>query len=361
MRSTILSLIYPCFLLFALVSCEKDHEDPQSPTGTNYLILNGDTPDGEEVKKGGVSIYSYPADEEKADVLDYSSPVSMNWYYSTALVHDGFAYVSTRKAEDLVKFSLSNHELVASGSNERAEFIRDHKTMAFHQNQLIVGYSKARHPTIPGYAYLKFYDATNLNEVDSVFLQEGYDMIDAELIGGKLYISLSENAYDNNRILKFDIAGRKVEEELTIRPATQLAKGSGGELYAFSGSDFWKLNPENLNILQHEALNGTPLASPGIQEFAVDEENSMLYYFREAPQPAPFLFLLASYDLNTKEEKTLQDYDGPAVNYANIILDREREELVTAQGHKLLFFDKEGAFLREKELAYKVSRLVLFK
>lgn len=361
MRSTLLSLIYPCFLLFTLVSCEKHLEDPQSPTGTNYLILNGDTPDGGEVKKGGVSIYSYPADVEKADVLDYSSPFSMNWYYSTALVHDGFAYVSTRKAEDLVKFSLSNQELVASSSNERAEFIRNHKTMVFHQNQLIVGYSKSRHPNIPGYTYLKFYDANNLNEVDSVFLQEGYDMIDAELIGDKLYISLSESAYDNNRIIKLDIAGRKVEEELTIQRATQLAKGSRGELYAFSGFDFWKLDPQSLNItMHHEALKGTPLASPGIQEFAIDEENSMLYYFREAPQPAPFLFLLASYNLNTKEEKTLQDYDGPAVNYANIILDREREELVTAQGHKLIFFDKEGTFLREKELAYKVSRLVMY-
>lgn len=358
-----LSLIFLGFLFCTVVfctvvSCEDDGEEQVQPKDSKYFILNGDSQDEEE-KKGRISVYSYPSDVEKVDILDYESSVPMDWFYSAALIKDNIAYVTTRRADDVVKVSLNDHKVITSKASQFDRFVKDDKSMNLYSNHLIIGFSRSKYINEPGSSYLKFFDANTLEETDSVFLLENFQIIDTELIGTKLYISF--RGYNNleNKLWKWDLATKQVEEEISFARFSQLYVGLEGGLFAFSGENLWKLDPATLNLLQVESFYGVNDFLPNVPSFAVDEMNNMVYFFRNAAQPAPYPFLLSSFNLSTKEEKVLVDFDDPPVGVANILLDGDREELIIADKNKLLFLDLKGEFIREKALQFNINKMVL--
>jgi hypothetical protein len=284
MRGQSLNLVF--VLLIVMVSC---HEE--SPRSSQFIIIsNAGSP-----PNGIVSTYSHPSKILEVESYRFTSGPFRATVTDAILSENELFAIKRDDSSGPDKIEVVNTASWTGSRSANLHLVASFSRIATHLDKAFVAGCD-----FDGGLHLLVFNKNTLEKVDSVYLRDYVEIRKMIVHDNKIFISYNFiDSYPQLLILSSTNYEELKEIDLPYN-CEDLVVDVDGNVLALHIKGVIKINSATLELTPIEISEGNVFYGAGGSSFGYDKKNNTIYYFSYAAQPAPALFHLSGFNINTE-------------------------------------------------------------
>lgn len=350
-------------LLVFFTACKDD-----SWQETTYLVVNSIRTDHQST--GVISSYQFPSAKLNTRKIMLDDRGFNNQFHDAVMVESNSIIYSIRKGTRVLdKINLRSLELEKSVNYSNSLYPYDFQAITYGENQVVVAHidiDDEKPDNLEAFStHLSFFDPIHLTQLESLFLGNGYNILDVVAAKGNIFLALLDEHTYTTKLLKIDAITKEQKQSLSIDDiCSEIITYDENTLLLMLGGKTLAVDVENLTV-KKEMLFPYATRSIGNQSsfFALDRQMDRIYYMRANPMPAPEIFSLWAYDIQSEENIRLtRDYGILGGKMSTMTFNEKNKNiLIGNKGGLVQIFNQSGEVLTDFKVEYDVQKFFVIK